>query len=77
MATSHLRNTPVRANPTIQPVSLALILNVCCQYGLPVSRFGREAVKDPRLVHDMRLGRELRTETLAKVASYISALEGR
>jgi hypothetical protein len=26
--------------------------------GMPPTRFGREAVRDPRLVHDLRRGRE-------------------
>ena len=33
------------------------------QSGMPPTRFGREAVNDPRFVHDLRLGREPRPKT--------------
>lgn len=28
------------------------------EYGIPATRFGRESVRDPRLVFDLRRGRE-------------------
>ncbi|HEY6916581.1 MAG TPA: hypothetical protein VI381_02975 [Allosphingosinicella sp.] len=43
----------------------------------PATRFGREAMRDPRLVLDMRNGRELRTATAARLTAYLDALEGR
>ena len=41
------------------------------QSGMPPSRFGREAVNDPRFVHDLRLGREPRPKTAARVAAWL------
>lgn len=29
-----------------------------CDHNIPPTRFGRECVRDPRLVFDLRLGRE-------------------
>jgi len=40
---------------------------------MPPSTFGRRAVGDPRLVHDMRRGRELRERTIAKVNAFLAA----
>ena len=39
--------------------------------GMAPTRFGRNAVGDPRLVFDMRKGRELRPETAARVLAYV------
>jgi hypothetical protein len=39
--------------------------------GIAPSRLGRDAVKDPRFVHDLRLGREPRPKTLARVAAWL------
>ena len=39
------------------------------------SRFGREVVGDPRLVSDLRRGRQLRLDTEARVRGYLSQLE--
>ncbi len=41
--------------------------------GISASRFGREAVNDPRLVHDMRRGRELRLRTEKHVLAYMAS----
>ncbi|MFM9827508.1 MAG: hypothetical protein ACKVOB_02030 [Sphingomonas sp.] len=38
------------------------------------TRFGREVVNDPRLVLDMRNGREPRPTTVAKIRSYIGEM---
>ena len=43
----------------------------------PATRFGREAMRDPRLVLDMRNGRELRAATAARLSAYLDALERR
>jgi len=40
---------------------------------MPPTRFGRLAVRDPRLVGDLRNGREPRTETVLKVRAFIAA----
>jgi hypothetical protein len=37
--------------------------------GIAPSRLGRDAVKDPRFVHDLRLGRAPRPKTLARVVA--------
>ena len=39
--------------------------------GMPPTRFGREAVGDPRFVHDLRLGREPRPKTAARVVAWL------
>ena len=43
--------------------------------GMAPSRFGREVVGDPRLVSDLRRGRQLRLDTEARVRGYLSQLE--
>ncbi|WP_200940751.1 hypothetical protein [Sphingomonas sp. Leaf339] len=40
--------------------------------GISVSRFGREAVNDPRLIFDLRRGRDPGPEITAKVEAYIA-----
>jgi len=42
--------------------------------GMPATRFGREAVRDPRLVHDLRMGRTVGDRLRHRVMAYI---EGR
>lgn len=43
------------------------------QRKMPPTRFGREAANDPRLVLDMRNGREPRVEMVARIRAYIAA----
>jgi hypothetical protein len=40
--------------------------------GIPPTRFGREAVGDPRFVLDLRNGREPRETTARKVIAYMA-----
>jgi hypothetical protein len=40
--------------------------------GTPPTRFGREAVGDPRFVLDLRNGREPRPSTVTRVAAYMA-----
>lgn len=40
------------------------------------TRFGRDAIGDPRLVGDLRNGRELRPLTAARVRAFIEAIDG-
>ncbi|HEY0625405.1 MAG TPA: hypothetical protein VGD10_01600 [Allosphingosinicella sp.] len=47
------------------------------QSGMPPTKFGREAVRDPRFVFDLRNGREPRSSTSVRVAAYLDRLEGR
>lgn len=41
--------------------------------GISATRFGREAVNDQRLIHDMRRGRELRLSTEKRVLAYMAS----
>lgn len=43
--------------------------------GMPPTRFGREAARDPRLVHDLRRGRTVGDRLLRRVTAYIEATE--
>ncbi|MCE3543951.1 MULTISPECIES: hypothetical protein [unclassified Sphingomonas] len=38
---------------------------------MPPATFGRRAINDPRLVHDLRQGRALRAATLARVLAFM------
>jgi hypothetical protein len=39
--------------------------------GMPATKFGRLAVRDPRLVGDMKRGRQLRPYTVARVRALL------
>ena len=41
--------------------------------GMPESKFGRLAVNDPRLVRDLRNGREPRSRTVARIEAFLAA----
>lgn len=43
--------------PTDRPLLMS-IDRFLRETGMPATKFGRLAVRDPRLVHDLRLGRE-------------------
>jgi hypothetical protein len=45
--------------------------------GIPPTRFGREAVRDPRFVFDLRSGREPRPPMRIRVAAYLDVEEAR
>jgi hypothetical protein len=56
-----------------QPADLLeTILAACAAHRMPVSRFGRRAVGDPRLVHDIELGRTPRPTTANRIAAFIA-----
>ncbi len=40
--------------------------------GLPPSKFGRLPVRDPRLVHDLRMGRELGPGITARIEAFMA-----
>jgi len=40
---------------------------------MPPTKFGRLAVRDPRLVHDLRNGREPRQQMIDRVEAFIAA----
>jgi hypothetical protein len=42
----------------------------------PPTRFGREAVGDPRFVLDLRNGREPRPATVRRVSAFLAEREG-
>lgn len=42
---------------------------------MPATKFGREAVRDPRFVGDLRNGREPRRATAARVHAYLDRVE--
>jgi 2,4-dienoyl-CoA reductase-like NADH-dependent reductase (Old Yellow Enzyme family) len=43
--------------------------------GTAATRFGREAVRDPRLVHDLRRGREPGSAMSARLSTYLDTRE--
>lgn len=43
--------------------------------GVKPTRFGRDAVGDPRLIGDIKNGREPRPETAARILAFIDARE--
>ena len=43
--------------------------------GTPPTRFGREAVRDPRFVFDLRLGREPGETVSARVRAFLESRE--
>ncbi|TGX54102.1 hypothetical protein E5A73_08240 [Sphingomonas gei] len=42
---------------------------------MPATKFGRLAIGDPRLVHDLRNGREPRPPTVARLEAFLAAQE--
>lgn len=42
---------------------------------MPPTRFGREAVRDPKFVFDLRDGREPRSRTVRRVTEYLDRQE--
>jgi hypothetical protein len=45
--------------------------------GTPPTRFGREALGDPRFVFDIRRGRQLQRRTERRLADYLDQCERR
>ena len=41
--------------------------------GMTATAFGRTALNDPRLVHDLRRGREPRPRTAARICAFMDA----
>lgn len=52
------------------------IIRLCRKHRIKPSTFGREAVGDPRLIHDLGLGRRPRPSTVARVEQFVLSLEG-
>jgi len=51
------------------------IENYLRKSAMPPTRFGREAMGDPRFVFDLRNGRELRETTAARVTRWLDRRE--
>ena len=51
---------------------LVKIDRYCRQTGTPPSKFGRLAVHDPRLVHDLRMGRQLGPAITRRIETFIA-----
>ncbi len=45
------------------------------RHKMPPTRFGREAMGDPRFVFDLRNGRELRAPTARRLAAWLDRRE--
>ena len=45
--------------------------------GISASKLGREAVRDPRFVHDLRRGRQPGEKVTARVLAFLAAAEQR
>jgi hypothetical protein len=45
------------------------------RYNYPATKFGREVANDPRLVHDMRRGRELRRSMVARAELFMACYD--
>jgi hypothetical protein len=76
MATSYLRADSVRANPSLQSPNLRIAISAALKrHGIPPTRFGRDAVGDPRFVLDLRNGREPRPKMEQRVREFIAMLE--
>ncbi len=55
---------------------LSLIERHLRNSGTAPTRFGRDAVNDPRFVLDLRAGRTPRPTTTARVSAYLAQCEG-
>ncbi len=51
---------------------LVKIDRYCRRTDTPPSRFGRMAVHDPRLVHDLRMGRQLGPAIIARIEAFMA-----
>jgi hypothetical protein len=61
----------VPSAPTAEWPTLSDLLAVCAHFHVPVSRFGREAAGDPRLVSDLAKGRTLRPSTRRRLHAHV------
>ena len=56
-------------------MSLLHAIEVCLKYtNIPPSRFGRDSVRDPRLVHDLRRGRQPGRRMEKRVRAHVAGL---
>jgi len=59
------------------PELLAEIEAACARVGMSVTEFGRMALNDAAYVNNLRLGRECKMATIAKVRASIALLKRR
>lgn len=59
------KETPMHINRKIERFLI--------QYNYPATKFGRQAVGDPRLVFDMRRGRELGSKMVMRIEAFMAA----
>lgn len=52
-------------------VTLISILAFCKKHDIPETRFGREAVNDPRLISDLRRGTVLTSKRIEKIRNHM------
>lgn len=63
------------ASRSVDTMTLLHAIETCLRRtDLPPSRFGRNAVRDPRLVHDLRRGRQPGASLDRRVRAYIATL---
>jgi hypothetical protein len=77
MATAHVERGEPRSNPSLPSTNLRMAISAAMKrHGIAQTRFGRDAVRDPRFVLDvLRYNREPRPETAARVRAYIASLD--
>lgn len=76
MANTYLGADSARNNPSLQSPNLRIAIGQAMKrHGIEATRFGREAVGDPRFVLDLLKGREARPKTEARVREYITTLD--
>jgi hypothetical protein len=64
-------------NKIAHPELLAEIEAVCARVGMSVTEFGRMALNDAAYVNNLRLGRECKMATIAKVRTALELLKRR
>jgi hypothetical protein len=65
------------AHKIAHPELLAEIEAACARVGMSVTEFGRMALNDAAYVNNLRLGRECKMATIAKVRAAIALLKRR
>lgn len=63
---------PITGAPSRAPITYDTIARICAERGITLSRFGREAVGDPRFVQDLRAGRTLTPRTRERIRAFIA-----
>lgn len=77
------RRAPKRFRPLDAPTGttrpaidlIPRINRIAFLYRINDTQMGREAIKDPNFIHDIRAGRRLREQTRAKLIAYLDSIE--